>query len=242
MSWEPLEERPAYTRVPRYLTAALAGLPGMAQARGLCDLARQPVDFWPAAAADILAYGVDHRALLAVDAAASDTYVRRSSIAGAGRGLFAARDFLEGELILPFYGQVVYHDLDAAAYEADRTEEDKRYGDNALPSSLCATAQYWGKRSLQVRTGARFWDAGPGLPAAADLLVSVVPPLFCAAGWANSPQTGHLPNAEFHQRAEPVESHAELVQSNNLLLRVTRFIQENEEIEVCYGEEYDHWV
>ncbi|KAK1866197.1 hypothetical protein I4F81_008717 [Pyropia yezoensis] len=100
----------------------------MAQARGLCDLASQSVDFWPAAAADILAYGVDDRALLAVDAAATDTYVRRSSIAGAGRGLFAARAVLEGELLLPFYGQVVYHDLDAAAYEADRTEEDKRPG------------------------------------------------------------------------------------------------------------------
>lgn len=65
------------------------------------------MDQWPDAAKEVIAFQDNHLVLLALDAAESDTDVRRSSIAGARRGVFAARDFVAGEYILPFYGQVI---------------------------------------------------------------------------------------------------------------------------------------
>lgn len=77
------------------------------------------MDQWPDAAKEVIAFQVNHLVLLALDAAESDTYMRRSLIAGAGRGVFAARDFVAGEYILPFFGQVIYHDLGTAVYQSD---------------------------------------------------------------------------------------------------------------------------
>lgn len=237
MSWAPLEDRPAYTRIPDTLTTALAAVPVMAAAAPQpLDLAAWCVDQWPAAPATVLASGDDHRALAAVDAACSGTYVQRSSIPGAVRGVFAARAFATGECVLPFFGQIVYHDLDDDAYRGGGL-----YGEGLLPAALCTTIEYWGRRSLQVRIGSEFWEELPDAPTPSDPIVSVVPPPFCATGWANAPPSGHPHNAEFVQRADPVISHKQLCESDNLRVRVTRPIKEGEELFVCYGEAYDHY-
>lgn len=241
MSWDPLPGMPVYTRVSPAVAEALSTVPEMMLASLRCDLARTPVDLWPRPAANFLSARVDHRALAAVDAASSGTYVQWSSIAGAGRGLFAAREFAVAEVILPFFGQVVYHDMDDSFYANDSSAVGRKYGDKVLPGGLCSSARYWGKRSLQVRTSTCFWGSPVGGLDESDRLLSVVPPRYCAAGWANAPPHGTAHNAVFNQRFDLVETHEQLMQHNCLGIRVTRSIRVGEEVQVCYGEKYDHW-
>lgn len=173
---------PFYSRISPAVAEALFTVPEMILAPLLRELARTPVDHWPRPAANFLIARVDHRAIAAVDAEASGTYVQRSSVAGAGRGLFAARELTVGEVILPFFGQVVFRDMDDSFYANDSSAVGRKYGDQVFPGGLCSTARYWGKRSVQVRMSNGFSGSPVGGLDESESLLSVVPPRYCAAG------------------------------------------------------------
>lgn len=157
--WDPLPGMPACTRTSPAVFEALSTIPEMMLALLRCYLARIPVDRWPRPAANFLSAHVDHRALASIDAAASGTYVHWSWIAGSGRGVVAAPEFTVGEVILPYFGRIVFHDMDDSFYANDSFPVGRKYGDKVLFSGLCSTACYKGKSLLQVRTSTGFWGS-----------------------------------------------------------------------------------
>lgn len=135
MNGRPAPGRPTYTRVFLPVADALSALPELAAADGMRRKSiHRPVYEWPFRAAAALADRVDHVALAAVDAAGSGTYIKRSSIKGAGRGV--ARALTPGEYILPFFGQMAYQHLDDAVYQADPLLDVRLYSDAVLPARL----------------------------------------------------------------------------------------------------------
>lgn len=75
--------------------------------------------------------------LLTADAAASGAYVAPCTIPGLG--VFAAREISAGEHILPYYGQLVYEDLEAATPACGANDDSSIYGRCRLPLDLCCT-------------------------------------------------------------------------------------------------------
>lgn len=202
MLWEQHESLPSHTCVSFGVMDALLAMDG-ASAAGIHDgLRHETLDQWPSDAVAFF-HEVDPEALLAADAAGNDVEIRTSTIPGAGRGVFALRDFVKGERILPFWGFLVFEDLSAAAASNDDQEQQKRYGRGRFST----TATNWLHTGTEICTSHEFWDEckwRPGRSPPADpsvatkhcyefctcsarafLPVWVVPSASCAAGRAN---------------------------------------------------------
>lgn len=193
--------------------------------------------------------------LLAADAHASGTYVAPSSVHGLG--VFAARNISEGELILPFYGQLVYDDLEVATPPGDAPAGAARYGSDSLPRELCCTVGHWKRNALQLDVHRDFWEDAERRPRPLHVApyvatkrcyfsarmaspdpVWVVPAPFCAAGLANDPHAHGNGNAIFSQDPGPVCTKEQLVLPWTAHLEVTRDIAVGEEVLVDYGDAY----
>lgn len=66
--------------------------------------------------------------LLSVDCDSNDVFVAPSTVEGASREVFAARDFAPGERILPLFGQMGY-DLTPALTSPDPSLAVRRYAE-----------------------------------------------------------------------------------------------------------------
>lgn len=250
---------PAHTRLPYAVMNELWKVPAMQAASQGYDLSRLTVDEWPRDAVQVLVRELDVLNesglgfLLQADAAACGTEVRRSTIAGAGLGVFATREFTVGERLLPFYGQLVYHDLQVPARSGSARLATKRYGAGALPMRIATTAERWQTCALQLRTATSLWSVTSSSRAAASMVPSavsavvdrataqsrvpvwVVPSECCAAGKVNDPHPHPVANTSFEQRIDPVCARKDLIKSWCGRLRVTADIQAGEEVTVPYG-------
>lgn len=254
---------PTFTCLSPSVMAALADFPGMDD----MDLSAVPPDFWPTTAQNSLSQ-VDPAMLLAADAMGNDVRVSPSTVAGGNRGVFALRRFEVGEHILPFFGQVVHHDLDFAASSPVEEVRNRIYGSGAFWTS----AVRWGRTSVELPTSYDFWrprTSGLAPPASSYAVATkrclsycpcfrsvwLVPAHFCAAGVVNdyrhvqdkrcSKRVGPVPmrqaNTELVQKWDPVTTASELTQAGSVLLVVTRVIHEGQEMFADYGPEYGYF-
>lgn len=149
---------PAHTRLSYAVMHELRKVPAMRAVSHGYDMYRLPVHEWPTGAAEVLVRELEVldeaglSFLLQADASASGTVVRQSSIPGAGLGVFATRSVRVGERILPFYGQVVYHDQQVPARSESARLATELYSAKALPMRIATTAERWQTSALQLRT------------------------------------------------------------------------------------------
>lgn len=202
MSWEQHPSLPAHTCVSYNVMDALLAMDG-ASTEGIHDgLRRVSLDAWPSSA-QAFYQNVDSDVMLAADAAGNDVEIRPSAVPGAGDGVFALRNFVKGERILPFWGPLVYEGLYAAATSPVAEHQGKRYGTGVSST----TAKFWLENATEICTSRSFWDATewrPGQSSRADPSVAtkrchefcpcgreaycpvwVVPSSSCASGKVN---------------------------------------------------------
>lgn len=212
MLWQQHASLPAHTCVSFNVMDALLAMDGASAAGVHEGLRHEPLDKWPVDAATFF-FGVDPGVLLAADAGGNDVEVRTSTIPGAGQGVFALRDFVKGERILPFWGVLVFEDLSDAASSRDARLQSKLYGTGRFST----TARNWLETATQVCTSRGFWDARmwrPGRHPPADSCVAtkhchefcrcsarafipawVVPSSSCAAGKVNDARRNKTPGS-----------------------------------------------
>lgn len=222
------------------------------------NLSGVPVDRWEPPMLDVLRRCMLDKALLAADASASDTVVRRSSVHG--RGVFAARNMRQGEQILPFFGQLVWDDLRVAACSRRARLKTRRYGPSKVPANLRCTARTWMSRSIEIRTSYEVW-ASPET----DWYLGAVPPFLatkssmldardessagirpmwvtpfpcCAAGFVNDHRPSRSANAFFYQVLDPAKCKTQLSVPGVVVVVLSRSIKKGEEILVNYGDSY----
>lgn len=259
--WEPPPRMPAYTRLSTAVVNELSGVAGMAAASSGCNLYERAVHRWPRRAIDVLLREqhvigeTGQGRLLEADAEANGTVVQRSNVAGAGLGVFATRAFSVGDTLLPFFGQLVYHDLQVPARSTRPRTSERLYGPDLLPPALATTARNWMFTGLQLRAHSSLWQSSSGYLEGAmvptfvgsELGLSseayprpvwVVPADFCAAGRVNDPRPHLLANAKYVQRFDPVVSCEQLTKADCAFLVVTRDIKPGEEILAKYGRRY----
>lgn len=252
---------PAYTRLSKAVLDELSSVAGMAAASHGYNLYQRPVHRWPPSAVNVLrremlVLGETGQArLLEADAEASGTTVRRSTVSGAGLGVFATRTLAVGDEILPFFGQIVYHDLQVPGLSARPRSSQHQYGLSVLPSFLATTAQNWMYTGLQLRAHAHLWQSsssylqGSMVPTAvgsehglsSDAYprpVWIVPADFCAGGRVNDPRPYLSANTKYVQRFDPVFFHDQLIMADCTLLVVTQTIQAGQEVLAKYGRRY----
>lgn len=259
--WDPPSRMPAYTCLSAAVVDELSGVAGMAAASNGYNLFKRPVHRWPRGAIDVLlrelsVIGETGQArLLEADAEANGTEVRRSTVPRAGLGVFATRAMSVGDDILPFFGQIVYHDLQLPARSTRPRTSERLYGLDALPLPLATTARNWMFTGLQLRAHSSLWQSSSSylqnamVPTAvgsewglsSDAYprpVWVVPADCCAAGRVNDPRPHLSANAKYVQRFDPVLFGDQLIKANCAFLVVTRDIKAGEEILAKYGRRY----
>lgn len=208
---------PAHTCLSYNVMDALLAM-DRSRAAGVNETLRHvALDQWPSGAASFYER-VDSAVLLAADAAGNDVEIRPSTVPGGGRGVFALRDFVEGERILPFCGTLIYEDLSVAATSSIEEERNQLYGKGMFSTS----AKRWLDYATQVSTSRGFWDErewrpGPRAtnPSMAtkqcaafcpcgggpDIPVWVVPSCSCAAGVINTARRNRTSGAGDTARA-----------------------------------------
>lgn len=259
--WEPPPLMPAYTRLSPAIVDELSGVAGMAAASSGYNLYERAVHRWPRRAIDVLLREqqvlgeTGQGRLLEADAEANGTVVQRSTVPGAGLGLFATRAFSAGDKLLPFFGQIVYHDLQVPARSNRPRTSQRLYGLGVLPPPLATTARNWMFTGLQLRAHSSLWQSsssslqgtmvptfvGSNMGLSSDAYprpVWIVPADFCAAGRVNDPRPHLLANVKYVQRFEPVSVCDQLIQADCAFLLVTHDIQAGEEILAIYGRRY----
>lgn len=230
-------------------------------------LSSLPPYLWPLVAQSTFLQ-VDPGVLLAADAAGNGVRVGASTVIGGNRGIFALRQFEVGERLLPFFGQVIHHDLDFAASGTAGQTRERSYGSG----SFWTTARTWGKSSVEMPTSYKFWrgSAASKIPPASCATVAtkrcltycpcfrsvwLVPALCCAAGIVNdyrhvhnadlNQRDQHLPqrqaNTELVQRWDPITTADELTQYGTTELLVTRVIVKGQEMFMDYGPDYGYF-
>lgn len=152
--WGPPDIVPAYSCLPEPVLDRLYHHPAMAAGGRGRGLLGKPVCSWGEAEIAALSEEAKTGSLLAADAAASGTYVAPSSVHGLG--VFAARNIAEGEHILPFCGQLVYDDLEAATLPSGIADDSTVYGRSRLPRGLCCTPGTWKRNALEVEVHRSF--------------------------------------------------------------------------------------
>lgn len=259
--WTPPPRLPAYTRLSTAVVDELAGVAGMAVASDGYDLYARAVHRWPRRAIDILLREqqvigeTGQGRLLEADAEANGVVVQQSTVPGAGLGVFATRAFSAGDELLPFFGQLVYHDLQVPARSTRPRTSERLYGLDKLPPPLATTARNWMFTGLQLRAHSSLWQSsssylqgamvptfvGSEMGLSSDAYprpVWIVPADFCAAGRVNDPRPHLLANAKYVQRFDPVIYCDQLIKANCATIVVTRDITAGEEILAHYGRRY----
>lgn len=259
--WDPPSRMPAYTCLSTAVVDELYGVAGMAAASNGDNLYKRPVHRWPRGAIDVLlreqnVIGETGQArLLEADAEASGTVVGRSTVPRAGLGVFATRAMSVGDDILPFFGQLVYHDLQIPARSTRPRTSNRLYGQDAVPAPLATTARNWMCTGLQLRAHGSLWQpsssylqgamvpttVGSDWGLSSDAYphpVWIVPADCCAAGRVNDPRPHLSANAKYVQRFEPVFFHDQLIKADCAFLVVTRDIKAGDEILAKYGRRY----
>lgn len=257
LHWKPPRGLPLYTAFPTALLNWLNDNHGLSQSVNGRNLSRVPLHAWPLGGISaLLRAGTED--LLQVDCDANDIFVAPSTIEGAGRGVFAARDFAVGEHILPLTGQIVYDDLTPALTSADPSLAVRRYAAASRVHCFSSTPHYWARFSVQVETHAPFWGrrVGPRFynAAGASRPIWIVPARFCAAGIVNDPRhvnpdgsissadsVGRVVNTVFDTVHRVIDHPSLMVGPGTVDLRVTKPILEGEELFVDYGSEYIFW-
>lgn len=258
--WAPPSVMPSYSCLPEAVVDRLCHIRGMrtrgrGRGRGLMGV---PVCSWTEAELSVLLAEERTGSLLAADARASGTYVAPSDVHG--RGVFAARNISAGEQILPFYGQLVFHDLEVATPPSDARVSTARYGLGSLPRDLCCTVRKWKRTALQLDMHRDFWEDAERRARPTDVAthvatkrcyytsrmaspdpVWVVPAPFCAAGFANAPDSHGYGNAIFVQAPLPVHTKEQLVLPWTAHVQVTEDIAVGEEILVDNGDVYAYF-
>lgn len=252
-SWEAPADKPAYTCVSTAVARAVRDTHRASRCFPDRDLYNVPVDYWRPSELDVLYAGQDDGSLLQIDAAASGTVIAPSSVHG--RGVFATRRLNVGRLILPFFGQVVYHDLESDALSSRTEEHPRLYGGDAAPAPLRCTAWTWLTTSIEVRMHRRFWRGTedcsrmawvPYIATKASVCKSrpsacsvwVTPLACCAAGFVNDPRPHRAANAKFVQTFEPVRTASQLLAPGIVQMMVIRRIRAGDELLVDYGDFY----
>lgn len=259
--WEPPPRMPAYTCLSTAIVDELSGVDGMAAASSGYNLYARAVHRWPRRAVDVLLREQNvlgetgQGRLLEADADANGTVVQRSTVPCAGLGLFATRAFTAGDTLLPFFGQLVYHDLQVPARSTRPRTCQRLYGLDELPPPLATTARNWMSTGLQLRAHSSLWQScssylqgtmvptfvGSNMGLSSDAYprpVWIVPADFCAAGRVNDPRPHLLANVKYVQRYDPVFRCDQLIQADCAFLVVTRDIEAGEEILAMYGRRY----
>lgn len=181
--------------------------------------------------------------LRAIDALANGVVVQKSKIkcAFAGLGVFAIRSFGPGDVIGPFYGTLVYHNL------LNRGDSRKTYGRGILG----VTVDRFKRFAIQVRVEGKHFrkirDLMDGQKA-----VSIVPARFCAMGYANDyryhPEDEESQIVEGRRKANAVFTgdiirHPEQLMSPfSQVVTATDFINPGDEIYVDYGNTFEVFV
>lgn len=185
---------------------------------------------------------------------------RRPAHWGGDLGIFAARPIKEGETILPFYGQLVYLDLEAATKMGSSATDTAQYGPRAQSSELRCTVREWKRSALQMALSDTFWRdaARHPLPSFVSTHIAtkrcstertafsarpvwIAPAFSCAAGLANAPRKEGDAYAELMQHPLPVGSEEQLVVPGTARVRVTKDIVVGKEILVDYGDVYAYF-
>lgn len=181
--------------------------------------------------------------------------VNPSTLPGAGLGDFAERPFISGEIVQPFFGQMVDHDLQLPARSTRVRVSSTLHGADVVHPSLATTASNWMKTWLQVRTHASSRQSssisrhaamvppmvGSELGLSSDQCdwpVWIVPTDFCAGGRVNDPRPNLVANVMFVQQDDPVQFPKQLAQRNCASLEVMRDINAGEEMLAKYRRRY----
>lgn len=256
LGWDAPSHLPQYTCVPTHIARIVAAHPDLSHGtpHGVAhrNLAEIPVDLWDDAGLSVLRREQRRGSLLAADAADSWTVVAPSRIHGLG--VFATRPLRAPLRILPFYGQIVYHDLERATTSTDIYTQLRKYGQDTLPSYLATTAWNWLSTSMEIRLSRRFWNRSAECRRLARVPTAlatkscyatvrpsihplwVVPAAFCAARYVNDPRPDMSANVEYVQVYDPVRTSMQLLVPGVVHMMVARDIEVGEEILVNYGE------
>eukprot|EP00170_Pyropia_yezoensis_P007721 contig_31769_g7745 len=160
LHWRPLPGLPLYTAITTPLLRYLDDNHGLSWSVNGRNLSGVPLDAWPLGGISAL-LRADTEDLLRVDCRANGVIVAPSTIEGAGRGVFAGRDFAVSESILPITGQIVYDDLTPALKSADPSLGDRRYARRSRVHRFANTLRYWSRYSVQVETHPPFGASAP---------------------------------------------------------------------------------
>lgn len=252
VGWASPEGMPTYTCLTTAVVNKLMKTPMMRWTTRRRNLVGVPVGEWDDCELNVLGEAARSPFLLAADANASGTEVRRSPIHGLG--VFATRDLGEGARILPFTGQLVYEDLEACALS--RRWSGITYASMRIPYHMRCTAKSWLSRAIELRMDANM----RGLPA--DVLcpsrvaeaistkaclttftgptqsVWLYPADFCAAGYVNDYRPHGAANARFLPAHDPIMTAEQLLVPGAAYIEVTKRIRVGEEIVVNYGAAY----
>lgn len=253
MQWEAPCKKPLYTCVSPAVARAVKAMPLLVGTLRGRDVAHIPVGSWSQVELQALYTGDQSGALLRADAASYGTVVAPSPVHG--RGVFAARPLRVGQRILPFFGQLVYDDLEEAAQSPLAQVPVEAYGGDLVPPHLRCSAWTWLSTSMEVRMHKRFWKGAvecsrlswvPEIgtkvsvsrtrPSARSMWI--VPASFCAAGYVNAPRPHRTANVKFEQVFDPVYSFAQLLAPGVVRMVVLRHILVGEELFVDYGDFY----
>lgn len=164
---------PLYQHFPTRLCGFLSSLledPGF-----LLKTTRVPYDSWPQKYQSVFTL-LNSETLLHGEAAQYDLMIGPSTIKhpASGRGVFATRTFHVSEVLCPFYGTLVYCDMERNAHK------NKTFGEGLLS----VDNKQFRTRSIQVNTdGKAFQKVKEHLNG--RKAVSIVPPSFAVAGFIN---------------------------------------------------------
>lgn len=261
LEWEPLEGMPPYTRLSSAVVKEFYDMCDMPEAVEGHNLYRLPLHKWPVEAVDLLQDQVrvlgetGQSRLLEADAEASGTVVMPSTVPGAGLGVLATHELAVDQHILPFFGQLVYHDLQVPARSSRVRSYEHIYGADVLRPSLTTTARNWMLTGLQLRTSSSMWQSVASSTQVAMVPTAVVhqlgrnaerygrpvwivPSEICAGGRVNDPRPHLTANVKYVQRFDPVFFRDQLVMERCGFLQVKRTIHPEEELVAKYGRRY----
>lgn len=155
---------PPHSRLPSSVMNEFYKYTDVRAVAGGVSLKRLPLHEWPERCMSICkseVRDVDDAGvpwLVHADAAAYGTEVRTSSIRGAGQRVFATCFIENDESIIPFFGQLVYHDLQVPDRSRSARLSGASYGAKAVSSVLATTARCWQETAHQIRTDGELWQ------------------------------------------------------------------------------------
>ena len=223
---------PSYQRFPSYITSMYGEM-----IEDGCFLEKYravPLDKWPRHARSSF-YSIPCNLLRSLEVTVKGLSIRKSTIRHptAGNGLFTNRVIGTGEMIITYYGSLVYADL-------SRSRKGQKYGEGVFEFDV----DYFHKRAIQLKSTAKD-STGMQYP------IFIVPAPFCAAVYINDPryivgdEEQHLRNSVSARKAnvELVESSGTisrdfLRRQNLITVRALRQIIVGEELFIDYGDRF----